>query len=83
MSTQPDMILQAAHLVADDFRTRGIDVEVRADAFVAFNGRAYQRLVDPEVDLAAVARRPGPKSWLLPFDADAEGGVSSSAAGGA
>ncbi len=67
MSSQPDMILQAAHAVRDDFAERGYpDVEVRSDVFVAFNGRAPARLIDAEVDLAAVAYRPGPKAWVLP-----------------
>ena len=74
MSTQPDMILQAAHIIRDDFAARGHPtVEVRADVLVAFNGRAPQPLIDPTVDLAATPYRPGPKSWVLPVAPD-EGG---------
>jgi hypothetical protein len=74
MSTQPDMILQAAHIIRDDFAARGhTTVEVRADVLVAFNGRAPQPLIDPTVDLAATPYRPGPKSWVLPVAHD-EGG---------
>ena len=52
-ASQPDMILQLAHIVADDFRARGIrDPEVRVDAFVSLNGRRRARLIDPEIDLA-------------------------------
>lgn len=67
MSGQPDLILQLAHVVADDFRARGLgQVEVRADAWVSLNGRAPARLVDPEVDLAAVQDGLGAASWILP-----------------
>ena len=53
MSGQPDLILQLAHHIAEDFRTRGFeDVEVRADAVVSWNGRIPARLIDPTVDLA-------------------------------
>lgn len=53
MATQPDLIAQAAHVVADDFRRQGVaSPEVRADSFVSLNGRARHRFVDPAVDLA-------------------------------
>lgn len=67
MATQPDMVLAAAHVVADDFRRRGIaHPEVRADVMVSLNGRPRRRLVDPTVDLAAVADTLLPYSWVLP-----------------
>ena len=67
MATQPDMILAAAHIIARDYERKGVaGAEVRADAFVAFNGREAARFIDPEVDLARV--RPGlwPKRFVLP-----------------
>lgn len=67
MATQPDMILAAAHIIARDYERKGVEgAEVRAEAFVAFNGRESARLIDPEVDLARV--RPGlwPKRFVLP-----------------
>lgn len=68
MSIHPDMILETAHIVADDFALRGYPgVEVRADVFVAMNGRANRRLIDPDVDLARVSRGIAPKSWILPM----------------
>lgn len=67
MSTQPDMILQFAHLVAADLRARGVrDPEVRIDAFVSLNGGRRARLVDPTVDLAREADSLSPKPWILP-----------------
>ena len=66
MAYQPDMILATAHIVRDEFIARGHDgVEVRADAFVAYNGRPAARLVDPDVDLAGVRAGLGPKPWIL------------------
>ena len=67
MSIQPDMILQTAHFIAADFAERGYpNVAITADAFVAFNGRANARLIDPNANLAAI--KPGlmPKWWVLP-----------------
>ena len=66
MATQPDMILETAHLIARDFAGRGYpSVQVFADVFVAMNGRETSRLVDPGVDLAAESHGLAPKTWLL------------------
>lgn len=76
MAFQPDLILQTAHIIADDFTVRGYpDVEVFADAFVSFNGRPNARIVNPDVNLAVT--RPGlePKQWVLPYQ-PAEHGVA-------
>ena len=60
------MVLAAAHLIRDDFTSRGHQgVEVRADAFVAYNGRAAARLIDPDVDLARIEPGVGAKGWVL------------------
>lgn len=69
MSTQPDMILQYAHHLAASFREKGIDdPEVRADTWVALNGRPGRRLIDPDVDLARLSDGFAPKAWILPPD---------------
>ena len=74
MASQPDMILQLAHLIANDFRSRGVrDPEVRVDAFAALNGRRHARLIDPGVDLARESERLLPKKWILPLASDARG----------
>lgn len=67
MSSQPDMILELAHQIADDFRTRGHVVEVRVDAFASLNGRPARRLIDPAVDLAREDDDFFPKSWIVPL----------------
>ena len=71
---RPDLLVATAHLIADHYRAAGRgDVEVRADAFVSFNGRPHQRLVDPTVDLAAQSRGLAPKDYLLPLDPPVRG----------
>jgi hypothetical protein len=67
MSGQPDLILQLAHRIADDFRSRGYeDVEVRADALVSLNGRHAAPMIDPEVDLARQPDTLALMSWIEP-----------------
>ncbi len=71
MAFQPDLILQTAHIIADDFMNRGYpDVEVAADAFVSFNGRPNARIVDPDVNLVMMRPGLGPKQWVLPYATD-------------
>jgi hypothetical protein len=66
MSGQPDLILQLAHHIRDDFARRGHGpVEVRVDALVSLNGRSNTRLIDPEVDLAGVRDGLGKAGWIL------------------
>ena len=69
MSTDPEMIRQAAHLLG---RLHGVDgerAEVRVDAFVSLNGRRAARLIDPTVDLAREPFRLGHQPWILPAPA--------------
>ena len=69
MATQPDMIADYARHLRARFEARGLtDVRVYADAWVSFNGRRSQRLVDPTVDLAAAERSFAPKTWILPLE---------------
>jgi vitamin K-dependent gamma-carboxylase len=72
MSGQPDLILQFAHFLRDDFERRGLGpVEVRADALVSLNGRRGVLLLDPDVDLARVSDGLRPAAWILPAPTDA------------
>jgi len=55
MATQPDLILQLAHHIGEDFEGKGVNgVQVFADSFVSLNGRREKRLIDPKQDLMAV-----------------------------
>ncbi|CAN5839139.1 HTTM domain-containing protein [soil metagenome] len=67
MSSQPDEILELAHIIADDFRARGVrDPEVTVDAFVSLNGAPRERLIDPTVDLGRATDGWGHAAWILP-----------------
>ena len=71
MALQPDMILTTAHIIRDDFVRREYEgIEVRADAFVTFNGRPAVLLIDPDTDLAGISASLGPKHWVLNRPAD-------------
>lgn len=66
-ATQPDMVLELAHMVARDFDRRGVGpVQVYADARVSFNGRQSAPLIATTVDLAHVHDTLSPKTWILP-----------------
>lgn len=69
ISTQPDMIHQYAHHIAERVRDQGHQgVKVFAHSIVSFNKRPSQRLIDPKVDLAAEPLGLAHKTWLLPLD---------------
>lgn len=65
MSFQPEMIRQMAHRLAERFAARGIPgVEVRAEVYVALNGRRSRPLIDPDTDLAAEPFSLTPYDWI-------------------
>ena len=71
VSTQPDMILQFAHVVAAEYAARGLGpVRVSARSHVSFNGRPHAPLVDPDCDLAALRDTLAPKLWITPGPAE-------------
>jgi hypothetical protein len=66
MSFQPDMILEFAHYLETRLREAGLpDVAIRAQAYVSWNGRPSQLLIDPTVDLTAHANNLAPKTWVI------------------
>ena len=66
MTYQPDLILATARTIRDDFTSQGFQqVQVRADAYVSYNGRPAARLIEPTVDLATIQRGVGPRSWIM------------------
>lgn len=69
MSTQPDMLLQYAHHLRDQFAQRGFrKPQIYVDSYVALNGRMGKPLVDPETNLAKEADSLAPKTWITSFD---------------
>jgi hypothetical protein len=81
MAPQPDMVLQAAQIVAADFRARGVQAPaVYVDAFASLNGRAMERLIDPRADLARAADDLSNKPWILPMKMHRAGSQAGAAA---
>lgn len=71
MAGQPDLILQLAHHIKEDFQAKGHGpVAVHARAKVSLNGRRAAWLVDPTVDLTQIEDGLGRQSWILPSPTD-------------
>jgi vitamin K-dependent gamma-carboxylase len=71
MSPQPDMLLEAARVIAADYRQRGVvEPAVYADAFASLNGRPMQRLLDQNVDLSREVDGLSNKTWILPMKSE-------------
>lgn len=70
-ATKPDVIWQFSQYLKDYYAKEGKDVAVYVDCKVSVNGRGYQRLIDPEVDMAS-AEWPIFKhaNWILPSKLD-------------
>ena len=69
MKTRPQLILAFSHHLARVFRNEGYpNVEVRVRAWASLNGRPYQALVDPDIDLAKKRRRVGHAKWIVPLE---------------
>ena len=68
MSTQPDMILQFAHLLAKEYEKKGIkDPIVTAQSYVTLNGSGSRLYIDSTINLAKEQDSFGHKKWILPF----------------
>lgn len=70
-ATQPDMILELAHMVADAHAQRGQSVEVHASSLVSLNGRPARPLIDPSYDLAQQRDGLASAPWILPAPTEA------------
>lgn len=68
MATRPYYVLQFAHFLRDKYTAKGeTPAEVYAETKVKVNGRRYQRLIDPEVNLAKVEPSEIPGNWIMPL----------------
>lgn len=69
MATRPDMILQFAHYLRDDWSVKQ-DIKnpvITVDAFASLNGRKRVRLIDPSQNLAELERNLAHADWILPL----------------
>ncbi len=69
MAIQPDLILQFAHIIAEDYRkNHGFkNPIVTVESYVAINGRASRPFIDPNVNLAEIEDSFAPKDWVLNY----------------
>ncbi len=72
MSTQPDMILQFAHLLEQHYQREGVlQPKITAEVYVTLNGKQSQLFIDPTVDLTQIKDSFAAKKWILPFESNA------------
>lgn len=69
MSTQPDMILQFAHHLFENYQKRGFeDPRIYCHSMVSLNGRLSRPFIDPKVNLAKEKWDLAHKTWILPYE---------------
>tara|TARA_B100001250_G_scaffold399134_1_gene408194 strand:- start:45 stop:1412 length:1368 start_codon:yes stop_codon:yes gene_type:complete len=75
MSFQPDMILEYAHYLGDQYLWfgEGEEVQVFTDSFVALNGRKSQRFINNSVDLFSEKKSLRNKKWILTLKDEIKG----------
>lgn len=68
MATQPDMLIDYAHFLKQEFQAKGFhDPEIVVESYVTLNGKASQLIVDKQTDLGREEDNFKPKTWVLPF----------------
>jgi hypothetical protein len=69
MSTQPDLILQFAHILENHYQEHmgWENVEVYVKSYVSLQGRGSRLFIDPNVDLTKQKYDWRPYTWVLPY----------------
>tara|TARA_B110000971_G_scaffold146125_1_gene149225 strand:- start:961 stop:1764 length:804 start_codon:yes stop_codon:yes gene_type:complete len=66
MATQPDLILQYAHIIKREVESRGLkNPIINAQVYVTLNGSRSKLFIDPEINLAIVDDSFEHKDWIL------------------
>ena len=66
MATQPDLILQYAHIIKEEVESRDLkNPIINAEVYVTLNGSRSKLFIDPEVDLTTLQDNFEPKDWIL------------------
>jgi hypothetical protein len=74
VATQPDMILQYAHILSEHYAKKGFHYpQVYVDSYVTLNGRFGKPLIDPHTNLAQQKESFGHKPWILTFNDEIKG----------
>lgn len=68
MATQPDMIVQFAKFLKEEYKTKGFtDPQIQVESFVTLNGRPNKRFIDPSVDVASKEMYEE-RDWVLAYE---------------
>jgi hypothetical protein len=74
MSFQPDFMVEYARFLHDYYKSMGYnDPIVKAESYVALNGRLSQKYIDPNINLAKENDSFKHKNWILPFNDEIKG----------
>ena len=66
MATQPDLILQYAHIIKREVESRGLkNPIINAEVYVTLNGSRSKLFIDPEINLAVLDDSFEHKEWIL------------------
>lgn len=70
MATQPDMLINYAHFLKQEFKDKGIvnEPEVVVESYVTLNGKASRLIVDKTTDLSLEEDNLKSKKWIIPND---------------
>ena len=68
MATQPDLILQYAHIIQREVVARGLENPIiNAEVYVTLNGSRSKLFIEPKVNLANLEDGLKNKEWILDF----------------
>jgi hypothetical protein len=68
MATQPDMLINYAHFLKQEFEKKGFkDPEVLAESYVTLNGKTSRLMVDKNTVLSEEEDNLKPKKWIIPM----------------
>jgi hypothetical protein len=68
MATQPDLILQYAHIIKQEVESRGLENPIiNAEVYVTLNGSRSKLFIDPKVNIAELEDGLRHKDWILDF----------------
>jgi hypothetical protein len=74
MSFQPDMILQFANFLGNEYKKKGMkQPAVFVECYATLNGRPNQLLIDPKVDLYQQKDSFAHKTWITQFNDEIKG----------